>query len=51
MKRDCFNCDMETASHVSAENLETVIDGEKIATYLNTDIMKLIELEMDYCKK
>ena len=27
------------------------IEGEKIATYLNTDIMKLIELEMDYCKK
>ena len=31
MKRYCFNCDMETASHVSVENLETVIDGEKIA--------------------
>lgn len=31
MKRYCFNCDMETESNVSVENLETVIDGEKIA--------------------
>ena len=31
MKRYCFNCDMETASNVSMSNLETVIDGEKIA--------------------